>query len=587
MNVYAWASLSASVATLALGTIVYALNKRNVLNKLFLHACLVGFCWTFTEFMMWQAPNTEAANFWSDMGSIWPFYVALVLHFTLLFTQSRWLRTKLTYVALYLPATFFAIVDFSTDLIHSKPALEYWGYDESTQATLVSRASTFWVSLLPILALLICLKFCLKAQDDSKKKQTKYVTIGLGIPIMSYLITDVIFPLFEVNIPDIGHIATLFFAIFVGYAILKYELFTFDAAMAAENIMSTSPDPLFLADMNGKILRTNNRLVDFVGFKENELVGASVSKLCAELDKGSKIIERLAKEKMVMNHELTIKTKIGETKTVLFSGSVVCSRTGRNVGIACALRDITERIEMEKRLVKAERLASIGELAGQIGHDLRNPLTGIKSGFYYLQKKGDKLTGAEREALVEAIDMAVDDSDRIITSLVEYSSDLCLSSDNCTVKSLLTGALANISVPGRITIIDNTTDEFELELAVPEMERVFASLIQNAIEAIPEKGTVEIKSIQKSNNVEVLFVDSGKGIPEDVQRRIFSPLVTTKAKGMGMSLAICKRLVEAYRGKIGFQTTKNKGSTFTITLPLKNTAQFIIQTELAKDEVLA
>jgi PAS domain S-box-containing protein len=586
MNVYAWASITASIATVALGLTVYVLNRRNTLNKLFFHACLFGFVWTFTEFMMWQSSSVEAAHFWSKAGFLWPFFVVLVLHFSLLYTQSSWLKNKLTYVALYAPAAFFAIVDFSTELINSQPVLEYWGYEDTAPATLPYYVSTIWVSLLPIIALVICLKFYMVTRDEPKRKQSKYVTVGLAVPIVSYLITNVVFPSFAIEIPNMGHVATLFFAILVGYAILKFELFTFDAAMAAENIMVTMPDQLFLADMTGKTLRVNKRLVDFSGYDEGELVGKPITKICADEKQCQVVAAELLKSRLIRNQELSIRTKAGEIKSVLFSGSIVRSKTGRDVGFACVFRDITERIEMETRLVKAERLASIGELAGQIGHDLRNPLTSIKSGIYYLQKKGDKLSEDEKKMTMETINNAIEDSNRIINSLVDYSSDLSLRPKMCRPKALLANVLTKVRVPERITIVDKTAEELELELAVPEMERVFACLLQNAVEAIPEKGIVEIYCSRKGEDVEVIFADSGMGIPVAAQAKIFSPLVTTKAKGMGMSLAICKRIIEAHGGKIAFRSEVGQGTTFTITLPVKPIIQLMVDADWATNKVL-
>ena len=99
------------------------------------------------------------------------------------------------------------------------------------------------------------------------------------------------------------------------------------------------------------------------------------------------------------------------------------------------------------------------------------------------------------------------------------------------------------------------------------MEEVFTRLIKNAVEATPEKGTLLIQSMPKGENVEILFIDSGLGIPESILPKIFTPLVTTKAKGMGMSLAICKRIVEAHNGRIVVDSEVGKGTTFTIILP--------------------
>jgi two-component system NtrC family sensor kinase len=101
------------------------------------------------------------------------------------------------------------------------------------------------------------------------------------------------------------------------------------------------------------------------------------------------------------------------------------------------------------------------------------------------------------------------------------------------------------------------------------MEKVFTSIIKNAIDASPEKGNIQIQSILKGENVEISFTDSGIGIPDSILPKLFAPLVTTKAKGMGMSLATCKRIVEAHGGKITVESTVGKGTTFTINLPIK------------------
>jgi PAS domain S-box-containing protein len=399
----------------------------------------------------------------------------------------------------------------------------------------------------------------------------------LAIPIFTALITSIVFPALGFEIPNLGHIAIAFLGGFVAYAIVKYELFTFDAAIAAENIISTMPDSLILASMEGKVFRVNKRLESFLGYEENELIGKSIIELGVAEQHCFSVLQDLAEKRVIRNYELTFKTKVGEEKHVLFSGSVVHSKTGRDIGITCIIHDITERKMMEERLVKAERFASIGELAGQVGHDLRNPLTGIKSGAYFLRKKGTRLTDADREKIVSVIENAVEDSNRIINSLFEYSRDMRLETDTCTPKLLLSSALATVHVPTHITILDNTANEPELSLDVAKIESVFVGIIQNAVDAIVEKGTIDVRSEQKGDNVEISFIDSGTGIPESVLPEIFSPLTTTKAKGMGLGLAICKRIVDAHGGKINVESAVGKGTTVIITLPIKPKIEFAVR----------
>ena len=569
MNLYAWLSLCSSLTSAVLGIIVFSLNRKKLLNKLLLLAALAGFYWTFTEFMMWQASSVEVANFWNKMGFLWPFFPVLVLHFSSVYVESNWLKKKTTYLFLYLPAVFFALTDLATEQINGPVMMEYWGYEDTSPATFIYWISTFWAALLPVLALLLCVVFYIRTSDGAKKRQSKFVTVGFAIPIFAYLVTNIVFPSFAINVPNLGHIAILFFGIIVSYAILKYELFTFDAAMAAGNIISTMPDSLILANMEGKILGVNKRLVNFLGYEESELIGKSIIALCVEKKRCESVMKELAEKRAIRNYELTYKTKFGEERIVLFSGSVVRSKTRRDIGVTCVLHDITERKMMEEKLAKAERFATIGELAGHIGHDLRNPLTAIKSGAYFLKKKGDKLTEADSKKILEIIDNAVEDSNRIVSCLIDYASDLHLEVSMCTPKSLLSGALLKVRIPNRIEVLDHLLDEPEFFADVGKIENVFARIIVNAVEAMPEKGILEIRSIPKGSNVEIAFADSGVGISSDILAKIFSPLTTTKAKGMGLGLAICKRIVDAHGGKIVVESTVGKGTTLAITLPIK------------------
>jgi signal transduction histidine kinase len=241
--------------------------------------------------------------------------------------------------------------------------------------------------------------------------------------------------------------------------------------------------------------------------------------------------------------------------------------------------DISERKKIEEKLVKSERLASIGELSGQIGHDLRNPLAAIKNGIYIIKKKDTQLERAKREEIFGFIENSIEDSNRIITSLVDYSDELNLQLEQCTPNSLVLHVLSKIQVPGRLNIINNTKDDI-IFLDLEKMEKVFASLIKNSIDATPEEGTIQIQSTLKESNIEISFTDSGLGIPENILPKLFAPLVTTKAKGMGMSLAVCKRIVEAHGGKIGVESAVGKGTTFTISLPVKQSKSEFTQVQM-------
>jgi signal transduction histidine kinase len=101
------------------------------------------------------------------------------------------------------------------------------------------------------------------------------------------------------------------------------------------------------------------------------------------------------------------------------------------------------------------------------------------------------------------------------------------------------------------------------------MERVFVNILKNSLEAMPEGGKLTVQSKKVKDAVEVAFADTGVGIPKEALDRLFTPLFTTKARGMGFGLAICKRIIEAHGGKISVESTVGKGTTFTLIIPVE------------------
>ena len=240
-----------------------------------------------------------------------------------------------------------------------------------------------------------------------------------------------------------------------------------------------------------------------------------------------------------------------------------------SAGLELTIQERTkELVETQARLVKSERLATIGELAGMVGHDLRNPLAGIKNANYFLKKKYSASMDDKGKEMLTIIESAVEHANSIVADLLDYSREIKLELEEYSPKSLVDYVLLSIKPSSRIKIIDHTESFPTIWVDGNKIERVFVNLIKNAIDAMPEGGTLEISSRQSGENVELTFADTGTGMSQDVIGKIFTPLFTTKAQGMGLGLAICKRVVEAHHGKINVESELNKGTRFTITLPI-------------------
>jgi PAS domain S-box-containing protein len=232
----------------------------------------------------------------------------------------------------------------------------------------------------------------------------------------------------------------------------------------------------------------------------------------------------------------------------------------------------TDQLEQaQAKLVKSERLATIGELAAMVGHDLRNPLTGIMGAAYYLKTKHTAELGAKGKDMLKTIENAILYSNKIVNDLLEYSRDLKLELTETTPKELLKTALSLTEVPETIKVVDATQDKPKIKADADKMRRVFVNLIRNAFDAMPEGGTLTVKSRKVKDKLEIAFKDTGTGMSKETLSKLKGgvPLFTTKAKGMGFGVPICKRITEAHGGKLSVESKVGKGTTITITVPVK------------------
>jgi PAS domain S-box-containing protein len=353
-----------------------------------------------------------------------------------------------------------------------------------------------------------------------------------------------------------------------------------------------------------------NRIVSEYGINKDEIIGKSMLKFVPKKYKLRIFNEHL---RVLRGNNVEGEAEIITPKgklTVDYASNPV-RQDGKVVECETVLRDITEKKEMEKKLQayasqlesmveartialkkseeklvryskrleelveertkqlrQAERMATIGELAGMIGHDLRNPLTAIAGAAYYLKTKEQSISEKEKDMLA-TIENAVDNSNRIIGDLLEYSREIKLNRSETDPKSLLEETLAHLEVPTGITVANKTKSEPRAKIDKDKMQRVFINLIKNAFDAMPNGGVLTIKSKKTQNDVSFSFIDTGTGMSEETLQKIWTPLFTTKAKGMGFGLPICRRLIEAHNGKIRVESQIGKGTTFIITIPIE------------------
>ncbi|MFX1598726.1 MAG: nitrogen regulation protein NR(II), partial [Promethearchaeota archaeon] len=207
-------------------------------------------------------------------------------------------------------------------------------------------------------------------------------------------------------------------------------------------------------------------------------------------------------------------------------------------------------------------------LATMVGHDLRNPLSAIQNASYYLKMKlaasGDKKV----EKMFGIIDNEINYSNNIVKDLLDFSRVKKPDLKKLNLISLIQDTLAQLEFPENVTLTTKFSEVPVIEADLHQLRRVFQNIALNGAQAMPDGGELTISTKKDGDLVEVSFTDTGDGIPEENMERLFTPLFTTKAQGVGLGLAICKNIVEAHNGRIELKSKVGKGSTFTVKLPI-------------------
>ena len=239
----------------------------------------------------------------------------------------------------------------------------------------------------------------------------------------------------------------------------------------------------------------------------------------------------------------------------------------------------------QEKLVRQEKLAVLGQLAGGLAHELRTPLNTIKNAAHYLEM-GIEGNDADSLEMLRMLKSSVDNCDRIITSLLDYARPQFPNYQPIQLDEFIKGLISEHPVQENIVV------EFDIEPVIPQilvdpnhLKIVFTNLISNAVQAMPAGGNLTIQARKNDlpgfnqGAISVAIIDTGFGVSPEHLERIFEPLFSTKTKGIGLGLAITKMLVEAHQGAISVESQPGRGSTFTVHLPAKR-----VNNEVSMDE---
>ena len=232
------------------------------------------------------------------------------------------------------------------------------------------------------------------------------------------------------------------------------------------------------------------------------------------------------------------------------------------------LKQQREHLEIEIRdktnkLIQAERLSAIGEISARLAHDLRNPLTVIKGTVEIIKAKNKKIDTEFSSKQIEMMERAVARMSNQIDEVLDFVKIQTLYATRNSLFETIGLSVTKIkkSADFSINVVGNNV---QFVYDADKLEVVFDNVITNAVEAINEKGQIDIRVNDNSNEIVIEIEDSGTGVPDELLTKIFEPLFTTKQRGTGLGLASCKRIIEQHGGSIH---VKSKPSMFIIKLP--------------------
>ena len=363
--------------------------------------------------------------------------------------------------------------------------------------------------------------------------------------------------------------------------------------------LSSIGDAVIATDVLGKVTFMNNIAETLVGWtfaEANQRPLQEVFHIINEETRqevGNPVMKVLASGVIVglANHSVLVR-RDGSEIPIDDSGSPIKDQNGQVTGVVLVLHDITERKQTEqeldlyrkhleeiveektKQLNNSERLAAIGQTAGMVGHDIRNPLQSITGDVYLAKSELNMLAESEeRKNALESLDEIeknVDYINKIVADLQDFARPLHPHAQKNDIKAIIEESLGNHEIPTNVKVsVKVKSDAREIMADSGYLKRIVSNLVLNAVQAMPDGGKLSIlvEKDHQTGNIMLAVGDTGVGIPEDVKDKLFTPMFTTKSKGQGFGLAVVKRMTEALNGTVTFESENGKGTKFIVGLP--------------------
>lgn len=332
-----------------------------------------------------------------------------------------------------------------------------------------------------------------------------------------------------------------------------------------ENVVESMADGLISIDNEKSIVTLNRRAAEFLEAREKDLRGKGISSVLG------KDVEALLKDRTVIirGREMEVHRSSGEKIPLSLSITPLKDEKEQEMGSVLILRDLREIRDLQARVRRSERLASLGRLAAGMAHEIRNPLSSIRGFAQYFQQR---LKGQEKEQEYAAIMVQeVDRLNRVITELLDFARPKEPHRENHRLEELWEHSLQLL---GPELAKRNVEVEKDFDPKLPsafvdrdQLSQAFLNLLLNSLESMEAGGKIRISMKKAPSALKISIMDTGRGIPPEDLGKVFEPFFSTKRRGTGLGLSIVHQIIESHGGDIQVQSREGMGTTFGITLP--------------------
>ncbi|HCY83711.1 MAG TPA: PAS domain-containing sensor histidine kinase [Desulfobacteraceae bacterium] len=341
-----------------------------------------------------------------------------------------------------------------------------------------------------------------------------------------------------------------------------------DTQKIAAEVVANLPEGILVMDTRYHVVYSNSLVWHLLGISEKSADTTDARTFLPE--NLWDLYTAIKSGKTKAEKEICLLPETGKPVPVVVGATDIHGPTGEYIGFMFVFRDLSEIRALELKNQRVEKLATVGNLAAGIAHEVRNPLSSIKGYVTYFGSLFEP--GSDNRKAADLMTEEVDRVNRVITELLEFARPTDLKPKNIRVTDLVDHSLRVIAHEAEAAgvkikkILPRDLPEIHADL--DRLTQVFLNLYINALQSMASGGELTVEACHDDEQVVIRITDTGCGIPEAVVSQIFDPYFTTKNKGTGLGLAIAQKIVEHHNGTIMIRSTENSGTRVSVKLPL-------------------